>query len=326
MWSQLADDLFLWRDCCNVYAIRRSDEAVLVDSGTGAVADHLEAIGVRRVAHVLHTHHHRDQCQGSLRLHAAGTALWAPANFADVLEHPHAYKTQCLWYEPIPVDRVLPLSETVFWRGIALTPYAQPGHTRYAACIAFSVDGKRCLAIGDQFVHNYVYANQFALGDYPATVELWRRLAPDRILPGHGPAEDGPAAIARFAAHAQETDDLHARLLPLHEVDLGAGGQAAELYPYHAFPAPGGTVHLRVTARNPLPRDAETRVRLALPNGWRAEPGEAAIAVAARGTGTVTFRLTVGGKAARRARYAVELTVDGRPFGQVEEGFVTVQE
>ena len=230
MWSQLADDLFLWRDCCNVYAIRRSDEAVLVDSGTGAVADHLEAIGVRR-----------------------------------------------------------------------FTPYAQPGHTRYAACIAFSVDGKRCLAIGDQFVHNYVYANQFALGDYPATVELWRRLAPDRILPGHGPAEDGPAAIARFAAHAQETDDLHARLLPLHEVDLGAGGQAAELCPYHAFAAPGGTVHLRVTARNPLPRDAEARVRLALPNGWRAEPGEAAIAVAARGTGTVTFRLTVGGKAARRA-------------------------
>ena len=30
------------------------------------------------------------------------------------------------------------------------------------------------------------------------------------------------------------------------------------------------------------------------------------------------------GAAACRAMYAVDLTVDGQPFGQVEEGFVTV--
>ena len=595
MWTRLADDLFLWRDCCNVYAIRRGDEAILIDGGSGAVADALGQIGVRRAVHVLHTHHHRDQCQGSPRLHSAGAALWAPeyeaelmgdpeglwqgrpllnsysgrsdrfsplvglplagtlrdytvwewrdvrlrvlptpghtmgactllwerpdagpvaftgdllygpgkvwsmstfqydyngcggalltvrslralaavspslllpshgepmpdppaaigptetalreyitsrnpdglakladalarplevvsphlvrdthsvssnwavlsgdghavwidygyasgvyitqaggdpggkrpvlhgleqlaaefgvreidavlvthhhddhvaainalrrardievwapADCADVLEHPEAYKTQCVWYEPIRVDRVLRDGESVRWRGHTFTFHSQPGHTRYAACIAFEADGRRCLAIGDQFPHNYVYANQFALGDYPGTVDLWRRLAPDLVLPGHGPAQDGPEWIERFAAHAQGVDAFHRRLLPLEEVDFGAGGQAAEVYPYHATVEAGSPVDVRVRVRNPFARDGELVVRLALPEGWTATPEEARTSAGPRAEVDVAFRVTSAGVPVRRARYAVDLSAAGRPFGQVEEGFITV--
>ncbi len=598
VWTELAADLYLWRDSCNVYAIRRGDEALLVDAGTGEVADHLAEIGVRRIAHVLHTHHHRDQCQGSAGLHAAGAALWAPefeaellgdptglwqgrpllnsysgrsdrfspleglplagrlpdygtwtwrdvalralptpghtmgsttllwdapdgrrlgfsgdllyapgkvwslatyqydyngcggavlsirslrslaaeapalllpahgapmadpgaalrqtqealgafvaardpglprliagldrpleavtphllrdrysvssdwvvlsgdghalwidygyphglyqtaaggvaagkrpllhgleqlreefgvraidavvlthhhddhvgavnalrratgaqvwaaANFAAVLERPDAFKTQCLWYDPVPVDRVLPLRQPVAWRGMRLTAHPQPGHTRYAACLEFTVDGRRALAIGDQFPHNYIYGNQFALGDYPATVRLWRSLAPDLILPGHGPAEDGPAYIERFAAAAQQTDDLHRRLLPLEEVDFGAAGQAVEVFPYHSRLAPGAAALVRVSARNPFARRAEVLVRLHLPTrpGWAAEPSEARVLAGPHGTGEATFRLRVGDAPARRVPYGVALTVDGQPFGLVEEGLVSVGE
>jgi glyoxylase-like metal-dependent hydrolase (beta-lactamase superfamily II) len=595
MWSQLGEDLFLWRDCCNVYAIRRGEEAILVDGGSGAVADALGEIGVRRAVHVLHTHHHRDQCQGSPRLHAGGAALWAPeyeaelmgdpeglwqgrallnsysgrsdrfsplaalplggvlrdyetwqwrdvrlrvlpapghtvgscallweraaggpvaftgdllygpgkvwsmstyqydyngcggalltvrslqalaacapglllpahgeamadprgalaateaglrafiasrspnglapladalsrplevisphllrdthsvssnwivladdghavwidygyssgvyitqaggdpaskrpvlhgleqlerefgvreidavlvthhhddhvaainalrrargvqvwapADCADVLERPAAYKTQCVWYEPIRVDRAVPSGESIRWRGYTFTFHSQPGHTRYAACIAFEADGRRCLAIGDQFPHNYIYANQFALGDYPGTVDLWRRLAPERILPGHGPAQDGPEWIARFAAEAEGVDDFHRRLLPLDEVDFGAGGQAAEVYPYHAAVAAGTSVDVRVRARNPFGREAPLVVRLALPAGWAAEPEVARADAAPRAEVEFRFRLAPAAAPVRRARYAVDLTAGGRPFGQVEEGFVTV--
>ena len=288
-----------------------------------------EEFGVRQIDAVIVTHHHDDHVAGINALRrATGAQVWAAANFADVLAHPAAYKTQCVWYDPIPVDRVLPLGQPMQWRGYTFTAHAQPGHTRYAACIDFTVDGRRALAIGDQFPHNYIYANQFALGDYPATVGLWRALAPDLILPGHGGAEDGPAYIDRFAAAAQETDDLHRRLLPLEEVDYGAGGQAVEVYPYQAFAAPGATVDIRVVARNPCAGRAEVALRLHLPagSGWRVEPAQARGAAEAGGTLEGTFRLTVGTGAMRRARYGVALTVDGRPFGQVEEGFVTVRE
>jgi glyoxylase-like metal-dependent hydrolase (beta-lactamase superfamily II) len=282
--------------------------------------------GVTAVDAVVVTHHHDDHVAGIEALRrATGAQVWAPANVADVLEHPHAYKTQCLWYDPIPVDRILPLGEAVDWRGIALTAHAQPGHTRYAACIAFTVDGSRCLAIGDQFPHNYIYANQFAMGDYPRTVSLWRRLAPDRILPGHGPAQDGPEAIERFAAHAEATDALHAQLLPLEEIDFGPGGQAVEVYPYQAVADAGATLLVRVTARNPLAAQATLRLRLVVPAGWRAEPAEATASAPARGSATVAFSLTVGPQPVRRARYAVDLTAGERAFGQVEEGFVTVR-
>jgi len=252
--------------------------------------------------------------------------VWAPERVAPVLEDPEAYKTQCLWYDPVPVDRVLGEGEPVAWRGYTLRAYAQPGHTRYAACILFEVDGRRALAIGDQFPHNYIYANGFALGDYPATLELWRRLAPDLVLPGHGPAEPASAYLARFAEAARDVDELHRLLLPLDEVDLGAAGEAAAVRPNHARVAPGGVVPVRVEARNPLPREAEVRVRLLWPKAlaWRAEPAEAGRSVPGRQVASFDFLLHVDSAPRRRARYAVDLVVDGRPWGPVAEGFVTV--
>ncbi len=286
-----------------------------------------DEFGVRQVDAVLVTHHHDDHVAGIAALRrVTGAEVWVPEHFADVLQRPSAYKTQCLWYDPLPVDRRLPLGKAASWRGVDFTPYAQPGHTRHAACIAFSVDGRRCLAIGDQFVSNYIYGNQFALGDYPATVPLWRGLAPDLVLPGHGPAHEGPRFVEHFAAHAAAADLAHRLLLPLDDVDFGAGGQAAEVYPYQSVLPARGRGDIEVTARNPFDRPAEVRVRLTAPAeaGWSVEPAEAAGPAPARGSAALRFRLLAGDRPVRRGRFAVELSVDGRPFGQVEEGFVTV--
>ncbi|WP_352749901.1 MBL fold metallo-hydrolase [Mesorhizobium sp. M0185] len=43
------------------------NEYLLIDTGSGAVLEHLHELGVDRVDWVLHTHPHRDQCWGTPR-------------------------------------------------------------------------------------------------------------------------------------------------------------------------------------------------------------------------------------------------------------------
>ena len=65
---QLSPNLYLLRDTCNVYLLRDGEHGLLIDAGSAGIADHLDEIGVRAIEWVLHTHHHRDQCQGDERL------------------------------------------------------------------------------------------------------------------------------------------------------------------------------------------------------------------------------------------------------------------
>ena len=66
MFTRIADQLYLFRDSCNVYVLCSGREAVLVDFGSGDVLDHLAEMDVERITDVLMTHHHRDQGQGRL--------------------------------------------------------------------------------------------------------------------------------------------------------------------------------------------------------------------------------------------------------------------
>ncbi len=85
-WQQLSEHLYLFGDTCNVYALVHEGEAVLIDLGSGAVLDHLGEIGAGRAAAILHTHHHRDQCQGDHRAAAAGIPIWVPENERRLFE------------------------------------------------------------------------------------------------------------------------------------------------------------------------------------------------------------------------------------------------
>src|SRR5208282_1628030 len=84
---KLTENLFLFEDTCNVYIVRDGSRAVLIDFGSGKVLDYLSALGVTKVDWVLHTHHHRDQCQGFHKAVARGIPIAVPAHelhlFAD---------------------------------------------------------------------------------------------------------------------------------------------------------------------------------------------------------------------------------------------------
>ena len=62
--EKISDNLYRLEDTCNVYLIRDGNRGLLIDFGSGKILDYLPQLGVTRVDWILHTHHHRDQCQG----------------------------------------------------------------------------------------------------------------------------------------------------------------------------------------------------------------------------------------------------------------------
>src|SRR6266536_661765 len=86
-WKRLTEHLYMFEDTCNVYAVIEDGAAILIDFGSGAVLDHLGDIGVQRVYAVIHTHHHRDQCQGDQRAVGAGIPIFVPDHERKLFEH-----------------------------------------------------------------------------------------------------------------------------------------------------------------------------------------------------------------------------------------------
>ena len=76
--NQISPNLYFLRDTCNVYVLKDGNRALLIDFGSGHVMDLLGQIGVSRVEAILHTHHHRDQCQGDSRAAAERIPIAVP--------------------------------------------------------------------------------------------------------------------------------------------------------------------------------------------------------------------------------------------------------
>ena len=286
--------------------------------------------GVQKIDVVLPTHYHDDHVAGcNLLRRVEGTQVWAAENFADILENPAHYDLPCLWYDPIPVDRRLPLGQPFSWEEYTLTVHPLPGHTRYAVAIEFEVDGLRILATGDQYqgddglAWNYVYQNRYAMGDYLATAELYHRLQPDLILSGHWqPLRVTPEYLQKIAEDAEALDRLHRELLP-ETPDLGAEGFLARISPYQVTALAGEMTSFEVELRNPFPRPEEAVIQVVAPRGWEVEPTEQTLQIT--GVHQLSFKVTPPPNlTVRRARLAVDLTIAGQRFGQQAEALVTV--
>ncbi len=286
--------------------------------------------GVERIDVALPTHYHDDHVAGFNLLRSVhGTQVWVAESFADLLENPARYDVPCLWYDPIPVDRRLPLGVPIPWEEYTLTLHPLPGHTLYAVAIEFEADGKRFLATGDQYMGdagvepNYVYPNRFRVGDYVLSAALYRRIAPDVILSGHWPPLwVQPGYFDRLDRAGAELDRLHRDLQPA-EPDLGAEGFLARLSPYQTLARGEERVEFTVEVRNPFPRPAEATLAVVTPEGWSAS-GPVNLALPALATATARFQVTPpAGFAERRARIAVDVTIDGRRFGQQAEALLS---
>jgi glyoxylase-like metal-dependent hydrolase (beta-lactamase superfamily II) len=294
--------------------------------------------GVTSVDVVIPTHYHDDHVAGmNLLREVEGTQVWAPDNFAHVMEDPDRYDLPCLWHDPIRVDRRLPVGSSVQWEEYELAINPLPGHTEFAAAISFTVDDTRVVVTGDQQDMawgrqprperlNFIYPNRVSLGDYVRSAELYARLDPDLMISGHWtPRWIAPDYLEMLATRGRMLDEIHRSLLPLEEVDLGLEGFAARIEPYRAEVAPGAGLELEVWVRNPYPEEEEITVTMEVPDGWAADPATRRLPLAGRSNGTVRFSLRCDDRPIRRARIAADVTVGHRRLGQQAEALVTVR-
>jgi glyoxylase-like metal-dependent hydrolase (beta-lactamase superfamily II) len=291
-----------------------------------------QQFGVTQIDAVVLTHFHDDHVAGlNLLRDVEGAQVWAAESFADILEQPARYDLPCLWYDPIAVDRVLPLEQPIRWQEYELTLHALPGHTRYAVAISMEVDGQRVLVSGDQYqgldgtIVNYVYHNQFAPDDYRASAALYRRIQPDLILTGHWPPlRPQPGYFDTLDALGETVARLHRELLPEDVAGFGTEGFAARIEPYQAHVRAGETLALHVAVQNPAAAEAQAELQLVVPCGWHAEPACVTTTLSPAGSGALVFHVTPCGPPVRRARVAVDVTIDGRRYGQQAEALVSV--
>jgi glyoxylase-like metal-dependent hydrolase (beta-lactamase superfamily II) len=292
--------------------------------------------GVTQIVAAIPTHYHDDHVAGlNLLREVEGTEVWAAENYAHILTHPAEYDLPCLWYDPIPVDRVLDFGRLIAWEEYTLELYPLPGHTRYAAAISFQIDGQRYLAIGDQyeveedgtFRWNYVYPNRFQPGDYRASADLICRLHPDVILTGHwGPHKATPALFDWLVELGDSLEQLHSQVNMPEAQGCCPDAFAARIQPYQVTAAGGGRLQFQVDIHNPYPRPVVACLRPVVPPGWDLAEREIEILIEGQATGLIHFYVTPPpGLRVRRARLAVDVTIGDRKFGQQAEALVTLE-
>ncbi|MQA24727.1 MAG: MBL fold metallo-hydrolase [Micromonosporaceae bacterium] len=295
--------------------------------------------GVDRVEVAVPTHYHDDHVAGfNLLREVEGAQIWAERSVADVLTAPLRYDLPCLWYDPIPVDRVIEPGRPVRWREHELTMFPLPGHTLYAVAIGFEVDGVRVLATGDQQdagwspgerteLLNFQYKNRFRIDDFVASARLYQRLRPQLMISGHWPPRVvDDAYLDMLLEQGQDLARMHRDLLPLSDVDFGAEGFGARIYPYQCATTPGRPVTMRVEVTNPFGSAEQVAVEMAVPDGWKCRPPSARVAVPGKAAETLTFEVLPPHSGRwRRARVAADLTVGSRRFGQHAEALVDVE-
>jgi glyoxylase-like metal-dependent hydrolase (beta-lactamase superfamily II) len=216
---KLSDNLFLFEDTCNVYVVRDGSECLLIDFGSGKILDHLSDLGISKVAWVLHTHHHRDQCQGDLRALGRSIPIAVPAHERHLFEDAENFwrnrRVFHLYYvrndfntitQNVPVARALADYSTFRWKSTDFFVLPTPGHTLGSITLVADIDGVKTAFSGD-LMHSpgkiqnlydtqvtYGGAEGIDLGIY-SLADL-RKQKPQMLCPSHGePIADPDAAI-----------------------------------------------------------------------------------------------------------------------------------
>jgi len=244
-WERLSEHLFRFEDTCNVYALIENGEAVLIDFGSGAVLDHLGEIGVNRVCAILHTHHHRDQCQGDLRAAADGIPIYVPEHERRLFEQAELfwatkqlfdmYNVRNTYYSltrNVPVAGSLEDFGDWSWGPYTFTILPTPGHSLGSLTLVAEIGGRRVAFTGDllyaagkvQTMYDMQY-NYGAMDGVEAAILSLANLArrePQLLCPSHGePMWDADDAVRRTRDNLVSFFKLMSNgLLPADEIDF----------------------------------------------------------------------------------------------------------
>jgi len=232
--EKISESLYLVKDVCNVYVVKRGEKALLIDGGDARVLELMSSLGIRKIDWVLQTHSHRDQCQGTPRLVDAGARVAVPekekrffadaAGFWNDFEIYYRYRYKPDQFKPrenIAVQRTLSHGERLKWEGLRFEAVETPGHTVGSVTYLAEIDGRRCAFTGDM-IHSpgkvwnlYSFDHRYWDGGYRGIVAnlegLDRVLAknPQVLLPSHGiPMPEPAAAVEMLKANLEKLYDF----------------------------------------------------------------------------------------------------------------------
>lgn len=216
--TQVAKDIYLFPDICNVYVIKSGELGLLIDLGSGDVVDHLKEIGITKIEWVLFTHHHREQTQGYPRLKNTGAKVAVPEVEKALFETPlnfrkmapalsDAFTVHGASYvrpgiTPIKVDKTFAKMDDFTWQGTELwcieTAGNSPGSISYITrkegeWLAFTGD----LMLQGSKLHTW-FDSEWDYGFSRGVYALYNSLGQlegyplKKMLPSHGPIIENP--------------------------------------------------------------------------------------------------------------------------------------
>src|SRR5262245_40103188 len=207
--TRLSEHLYRFSDTCNVYLLVEGDAGLLIDAGSGAIADHLRAAGVNRLEWVLHTHHHRDQCWGTPRLRALGARVAVPEYERHLFDQAELfwqtrrtfdnYNDRNTFFtvgQDVVVDAVLEDYETFTWRGTSFFVLPAKGHTLGSSALVAQIDGRRVAFTGDLLAAGgklyqlhameYTYGSMEGIMFTLQSIQALKKQSVAVCLPSHG--------------------------------------------------------------------------------------------------------------------------------------------
>ncbi|MBL8221335.1 MAG: MBL fold metallo-hydrolase, partial [Bryobacterales bacterium] len=217
--KKISENLLVFEDTTNVYVVRDGARCVLIDFGSGKVLDHLRQAGITQVDWILHTHHHREQCQGDYKAVERRIPIAVPAHERHLFEDAENFwrnrRVFHLYYvrndfntitENIPVARSLDDYSTFRWQKTEFFVLPTPGHTLGAISLLATIDGKKTAFTGDLMYApgkilnlydtqvNYGGSEGIDLGIY--SLARLREQKPAMVCPSHGnPLPDPDSGI-----------------------------------------------------------------------------------------------------------------------------------
>ncbi len=157
-WQPIIDDVWLYRDSCNVYAVRGPDGMLIINAGTGAWLEHVAQLPDQPAALLL-THYFRDHAAGAVR---AGIPVHVPEYENDILADPQQHFRERetyiiydnLWdlfapIGPIDIAGVMLDYSTTTHAGLDVEAIPLPGATLSQTGYGLTLNGKRIVFCGE---------------------------------------------------------------------------------------------------------------------------------------------------------------------------------
>ncbi len=207
-------DLYLYKGATNSYLLKSGSSAILIDAGSEGIADYLREIGVSKVEWILHTHYHRDQCLGDMKLKKQGASIGLSSLEKEMLEPagmqpPFEMPAQFLLNGELPdwgrrmapfqkpgVDKIFDDGSSFAWNQYLIRVIGTPGHTRGSITYLVETGGKRIAFTGDLIMQGGhvqdLYSMQWTYLENPGidsslvSLKKVSEFRPDLILPSHG--------------------------------------------------------------------------------------------------------------------------------------------